>query len=418
MTTARNDINDSDEPDVVVIGAGPSGAIAAALLVQKGHSVRVLERETFPRFSIGESLLPQSMTFIEEAGMLDAVQAGGFQFKDGAAFLRGDTYTTFNFSEKTSAGWGTTFQVQRAKFDKILADEAARFGADVRYRHEITAVDVSGERPVVDYVDDAGNARQLSAKFLLDASGFGRVLPRLLDLHVPSAFPVRQALFTHVEDNISADWFDRNKILITVHDTHRDVWFWLIPFANGTASFGVVAEKAFLDGFDGSGEEKLFAIMRSEPVLAELLARARPIFPVREITGYSAGVKTLCGNGFALLGNAGEFLDPVFSSGVTVALKSASLAANLLDRQLRGESVDWQTEFAQPLKRGVDSFRAFVTSWYDERFQSIIFHHTQLNRVKSMICSVLAGYAWDNDNPFVKDGERRINVLAEICRAD
>ena len=403
--------------DVLVMGAGPSGAIAAALLVQKGYKVLVLEKEQFPRFSIGESLLPQSMQFIEQAGMMDAVQAGGFQFKNGAAFLRGETYTTFNFEEKTSAGWGTTFQVQRAKFDKILADEAERFGADIRYRHEITAVDVSGAQPRVEYRSPDGQTHAITAKFLLDASGFGRVLPRLLDLHVPSKFPVRQALFTHVEDNIDAEWFDRQKILVTVHAAHPDVWFWLIPFANGTASLGVVAEKTFLDRFEGTNEEKLFAIVKEEPPLRDLLARAKPLFPVREIVGYSAGVKTLCGNGFALLGNAGEFLDPVFSSGVTIAMKSATLAADLLDRQFRGEAVNWDEEFAVPLKRGVDAFRAFVTSWYDERFQSIIFHHTQLAKVKALICSVLAGYAWDKENPFVQDGERRINVLAEICRA-
>jgi flavin-dependent dehydrogenase len=404
------------EVDVLVMGAGPAGAIAAALLVQKGYRVLVLEKETFPRFSIGESLLPNCMTFIEQAGMLEAVQAGDFQFKNGAAFLRGEQYTTFDFNEKTTPGWGTTFQVQRARFDKILADEAARFGADVRYRHEITAVDVSGENPRVDYTDDNGNKCTIEAKFLLDASGFARLLPRLLDLHQPSNFPVRQALFTHIEDNITADWFDRNKILVTVHDAHRDVWFWLIPFANGTASLGVVAEKAFLDNFSGSNEEKLFAIVREEKPLGELLARARPLFPAREITGYSAGVKALCGKGFALLGNAGEFLDPVFSSGVTIAMQSATLAADLLDRQFKGETVDWDAEFAVPLKGGVDSFRAFVTSWYDERFQSIIFHHTHLAKVKAMICSVLAGYAWDKSNPFVQDGERRINVLAEICQ--
>lgn len=410
MNNAVNDV------DVLVMGAGPAGAIAAALLVQKGYRVLVLEKETFPRFSIGESLLPNCMTFIEQAGMLEAVQAGDFQFKNGAAFLRGEQYTTFDFSEKTTPGWGTTFQVQRAKFDKILADEAARFGADIRYRHEITAVDVSGEKPRVDYTDADGKQCTVEAKFLLDASGFARLLPRLLDLHQPSNFPVRQALFTHIEDNITADWFDREKILVTVHDAHRDVWFWLIPFANGTASLGVVAEKAFLDNFSGSNEEKLFAIVREEKPLGELLARAKPLFPAREITGYSAGVKALCGKGFALLGNAGEFLDPVFSSGVTIAMKSATLAADLLDREFKGEAVDWDKEYSIPLKRGVDSFRAFVTSWYDERFQSIIFHHTQLATVKSMICSVLAGYAWDESNPFVQDGERRVNVLAEICR--
>ena len=404
--------------DVLVIGAGPSGAIAAALLVQKGYRVLVLEREEFPRFSIGESLLPQSMEFIEQAGMLAAVQAGDFQFKNGAAFLRGDQYTTFDFREKFSPGWGTTFQVQRARFDKILADEAARFGADVRYRHEITAVDVSGERPQVRYRDPDGVERELEAKFLLDASGFGRVLPRLLDLHQPSNFPVRQALFTHVQDNIDEPWFDRNNILITVLDSQRDVWFWLIPFANGTASLGVVAEKATLDAYTGTNEERLFAIIGKEKGLADLLANAKPIMPMREIAGYSAGVKTLCGPGFALLGNAGEFLDPVFSSGVTIAMKSATLAADLLDRQFKGEAVDWQAEFAAPLKKGVDTFRAFVTSWYDERFQSIIFHQTQLKQVKEMICSVLAGYAWDERNPYVKEAERRINVLSQICQAE
>src|SRR5690606_23985844 len=215
---------DDAAPDVVVMGAGPSGAIAAALLVQKGHRVLVLEKEEFPRFSIGESLLPQCMEFIEQAGMLEAVQKGDFQFKNGAAFLRGDEYSTFDFRQKSTPGWGTTFQVQRAKFDKILADEAARFGADVRFRHEVTAVDVSGERPRVDYRDAEGAMHTVQPKFLLDASGFGRILPRLLDLHVPSTFPVRQALFTHVEDNITADWFDREKILITVHEAHPDVW--------------------------------------------------------------------------------------------------------------------------------------------------------------------------------------------------
>lgn len=403
--------------DVLVMGAGPSGAIAAALLVQKGYRVLVLEKEEFPRFSIGESLLPHCMTFIEQAGMLEAVQAGNFQFKNGAAFLRGEKYTTFDFEKKSSAGWGATFQVQRAKFDKILADEAARFGADIRYKHEVIAVAVNGEKPQVEYRDETGAVHSIEPKFLLDASGFGRILPRLLDLHMPSNFPVRQALFTHVEDNIDADWFDRNKILVTVHAAHPDVWYWLIPFANGTASVGVVAEKAFLDRFSGTAEEKLFTIIGEEKPLKELLANAKPLFPVREITGYSAGVKALCGKGFALLGNAGEFLDPVFSSGVTIAMKSATLAANLLDRQLRGETVDWDKEYAVPLKRGVDTFRAFVTTWYDQRFQSIIFHPDQLEKVKTWITSILAGYAWDMENPFVKDGERRINVLAELCSA-
>lgn len=194
------------------------------------------------------------------------------------------------------------------------------------------------------------------------------------------------------------------------------MWYWLIPFGDGRVSIGVVAEPSFFERYDGEAEEKLKTIIDEDPRLSELLARADYAFPVRMITGYSANVKSLHGNGYALLGNAGEFLDPVFSSGVTIAMRSASMAANLLDRQLQGEVVDWNAEFSVPLKKGVDTFRTFVTAWYDQRFQDIIFHDQQKDEIKRMISSILAGYAWDEANPYVADSERRLNVLAKICR--
>lgn len=408
----------TDKVDVLVIGAGPSGAIASALLVRNGYNVRVLEKETFPRFSIGESLLPQCMQYIEEAGMLAAVHAGGFQYKNGAAFLHKGDYTEIDFRQKFSAGWSTTYQVERSQFDKILADEAQKMGADIRYQHEIIDVDVSGGSAKVSYKNPEGEIASMEAGFLLDASGFGRVLPRLLDLNTPSDFPVRQALFTHVVDNIACDWFDRNKILITVHPQERDVWFWLIPFGDGKASIGVVAKQAFMERYPGDSEKKLRAILADEPDLSSLLENASFDFPVREITGYSANVSSLHGPHYALLGNAGEFLDPVFSSGVTIAMRSASMAAALLDRQFQGENVDWENAFSVPLMLGVNSFRTFVTAWYDRRLQDVIFHKRQRAEIKSMISSILAGYAWDESNPYVKESERRLNVLAEICRTD
>lgn len=408
----------TEKVDVLVIGAGPSGAVAAALLARNGHRVRVLEKEVFPRFSIGESLLPQSMQYIEEAGMLAAVHAAGFQYKNGAAFLRNGRYTEIDFRQKFSQGWGTTYQVERSRFDKILADEAQRMGAEISYDHEITGVDVSGDAPLVNYRNPEGKEAQLEAKFLLDASGFGRVLPRLLDLHVPSDFPVRQAVFTHVVDGIDADWFDRDKILITVHPQERDVWYWLIPFGDGKASIGAVAPEAFWRRFEGTAKDKLKAVIADEEQLSELLEHAEYFQDAREITGYSASVKSLHGRNYALLGNAGEFLDPVFSSGVTIALRSASMAAKLLNEQLKGEAQpDWELEFAQPLMVGVNSFRTFVSAWYDQRFQDVIFHDHHNADVKAMIASILAGYAWDERNPYVKDSERRLNVLAKICSA-
>jgi flavin-dependent dehydrogenase len=404
--------------DVAVIGAGPAGAVASALLVQKGHRVVVLEREHFPRFSIGESLLPQSMEFLEEAGMIDAVQQAGFQIKDGAAFEAGGRFFAFEFADKVSPGWSTTYQVKRAQFDKVLADEAARFGAKIYYGQTITAFDETPDGVALSYAGAAGGGR-LKTQFCLDGSGFGRVLPRLLDLDRPSEWPVRQALFTHVTDHIDPAGFDRNKILITVHPIHRDVWFWLIPFSDGTCSLGVVGEVGVVQGAPGIDDAaKLRHWVFSVPNLGRLLARAEWNVPVRQLAGYAAKVSSLHGKRFALLGNAGEFLDPIFSSGVTIALKSSSLAARCLDRQLHGEEVDWQAEFAEPLTKGIDTFRHFVRAWYDGQLQDIIFSADKAEpRVRQMVCAILAGYAWDADNPLVARTAPRLAALAELVRA-
>ncbi|ABF11252.1 flavin-dependent dehydrogenase [Cupriavidus metallidurans] len=401
--------------DVLIVGAGPAGSVAAGLLRKRGIGVLVIEKETFPRFSIGESLLPQSMAYIEEAGMLQAVVEAGFQYKNGAAFARGDRYTDFDFREKFSPGWGTTYQVQRAHFDDVLIREAQKQGAEVRFRHVVEAVDVSGAAPVVTVRDPDGNVYQVESRFLLDASGFGRVLPRLLDLESPSNFPVRAAIFTHVADRIPGGSFDRNKIRVSVHPEHVDVWYWTIPFSNGRCSQGVVAEKSFLDRYEGDEMTRLRQLVAEEPGLAKLLKDAEWDTPARQIVGYSANVRSLWGNGYALLGNAGEFLDPVFSSGVTIAFKSASLATACVARALAGESVDWETEYARPLKAGVDCFRAFVEAWYEGSFQKLIFHPNAPTDIRDMISSILAGYAWDLNNPFVTESRRRLSVLEQFC---
>ncbi len=401
--------------DVVVIGAGPSGTVASALLNQQSHRVLVLEREHFPRFSIGESLLPQCMAFLEQAKMLEAVQAGNFQFKNGAAFYHGERTECFDFSEKFTSGWGTTYQVQRARFDKILADEAQVQGVEIRFGHQLTAFEstLGGARLTVQ--EDNGSSYQVDAGFVLDASGFGRVLPRLLDLEEPSRMETRSALFTHICDRISDPGFDRNKIMITIHPQLQDVWYWLIPFSDGRASIGVVAPTELIDQMPGDNAQRLRTLVGEGGRLAQFLRAAEYDTEVRNIAGYSADVKRLYGDNFALLGNAGEFLDPIFSSGVTIALKSASLAAAALDRQLKGLQPDWEQEFAAPLREGVNTFRGFVDSWYDGRLQDIIFASNRNDKVKRMICSIFAGYAWDQDNPYVKNGAR-IDTLAEICR--
>lgn len=403
---------------VVIIGAGPSGAIAAALLKRKGHDVLVIERQHFPRFSIGESLLSHCLDFVEEAGMLEAVNAAGFQLKTGAAFAWGEQTSEFDFSDTFSDGKPTTFQVLRADFDKLLADQAALQGVDIRYGETIVSVDIERARPLLGVQREDGSAYQVEAQFMLDASGYGRVLPRLLDLEAPSNFPVRQAVFTHIEDHIDHTGFDRTKILITTHPTQRDIWFWTIPFSNGRCSLGVVAAAEHFASRSPDLDDCLRQFIAETPSLADALDKAVWDTPARAIGGYSANVKTLHGPGFALLGNAAEFLDPVFSSGVTIAMRSASMAAAVLHRQLQGESVDWQREFAEPLKRGVDTFRCYVEGWYAGTFQDVIYHPGSSPDIRRMISSILAGYAWDERNPFVAEPKRRLRMLSELCARD
>jgi flavin-dependent dehydrogenase len=282
---------------------------------------------------------------------------------------------------------------------------------------EITSIDVSGATPVV--TSKSGDEISVHRpKFVLDASGFGRTLPRLLNLERPADFPARAALFVHVKDNIVSGAFDRQKIRIGVHPTETHVWSWLIPFSDGNASLGVVASREHHAKFAGTLEERLWQVIGEEPKLRELLANAHTVRPVGEIVGYSASVTRLHGPGFALLGNAAEFLDPVFSSGVTIAMKSASLAASLLDRQFRGERTNWDQEFAEPLMFGVETFRTFVNGWYDGTLQDVIFHEQKDPQIHRMICSILAGYVWDPKNPYNgPQSARRLRALAATVRA-
>ncbi|USG62622.1 NAD(P)/FAD-dependent oxidoreductase [Sneathiella marina] len=404
-----------DKYDVVIIGAGPAGSLAATMLAQRGVNVLVIEKSGFPRFVIGESLLPQSMVYLEKAGILGAVKDADFQTKNGANFSDDTRFSSIDFSDKFTEGWSSTYQVQREKFDSLLAREAEKAGAKIWF--ENTVLDVQFDSEIVS-IKGCGQQGEylIKCRFVVDASGYGRVLPRLLNLGLPSTFPVRHALFTHVDDSLDRQDFDREKILITVHPKHSDIWFWLIPFSEGVSSVGVVCSAEHMARYHGSASDKLWALIGETTQLNDYLKGATERRPVSELSGYSSNVSRMCNSQFALLGNAGEFLDPVFSSGVTIAFKSADLLIDPLMRQLSGEDVDWEQDFAAPLKVGVDCFRAFVEAWYDGELQTILFNPPPYdNPIKKMIVSILAGYAWDEKNPFVKQGRRYIDLLAAQC---
>lgn len=402
--------------DVVVIGAGPAGAVAAALARRRGLSVRILEKTQFPRFQIGESLLPQCMMVLEQAGMVEAVDRAGFQRKNGAQIVRGEQQVDFEFSAKTTSGYNYTYDVTRAEFDHLLALEAEKQGAELHFRHEITTVDFGADSVQLVSRDAAGGEHCHRARFVLDASGFGRVLPRLLNLEKPADYPVRGALFTHVEARIDDARFDSGKVRVAIHPQHDDVWYWLIPLAHDRASIGVVAEDAHLQ-LDGTDPDaRLWTLIKQDPGMARMLRNARQLWPARSVRGYARSVTRLYGDRFALLGNAGEFLDPLFSSGVTLAMNSAALAVDALARELAGEPVDWDQAFVEPLMLGVDTFRGYVEAWYEGDLPHIMLNPSRHDRAYSMMCGVLAGYAWDRSNPYVGNSRRRLHALAQTLR--
>ncbi|MEO7996362.1 MAG: NAD(P)/FAD-dependent oxidoreductase [Gemmatimonadaceae bacterium] len=401
--------------DVVIIGAGPAGSVAAALLVNRGRKVEVVERQHFPRFSIGESLLPQCMAFLAEAGLVDDIDAVGFQFKDGAAFHRNGVNTGIYFPDKTTAGPGTTYQVRREIFDLALANGAAAKGANISFGEEVIAFESDDNGAAVTVRNEQGELRRIEAKFALDASGFGRVLSRLLNLELPSDFPPRRSVFCHVRDHITEPSLDRNKILITVHPTNPEIWYWLIPLADGLSSIGAVGPNQAIEAAGSTDHDRLWNLTREVDYLDLVLKNAEIVRPANTIGGYACRVKSLVGPSHALLGNAAEFLDPVFSSGVTIAMKSAVLATGLIERKFNGESVDWDRDFVRELYVGIETFRACVEAWYSGRLQRIIFNRpAELNDATKMLTAVLAGYAWDQQNAIVREPRRFLRLLDEL----
>lgn len=402
--------------DVVVIGAGPAGSIAAAGLLKHGKSVVVLERDEFPRFVIGESLLPRTNEILNNAGLLEDVEKFGFMRKEGAVFIHQGKKGQFNFAESTESDWDHSFQVPRADFDQILANGIIKKGADVRFRHQVNNVVFDDSSVEVFYQNlNDGKLASIKAKFIIDASGYGRVLPRLLDLDEVSDLKFRITLFAHIEKDIRPQGAAEGYIWIVA--LSDNAWVWVIPFSNGKTSVGVVGDQDVIDDLQGSDEDKFRQLIQQEPLLAERLQDMLIHMPVKRLEGYSVGVKQLFGDRYILTGNATEFLDPIFSSGVTVAVESAWRAQDVVNRYIDGEAVDFQKEYADYLMIGVNCFRDYVKSWYKGELNKIFHAENENSEIKRSICSVLAGYAWNEKNKFVSDTENALSTTLTLINA-
>ncbi len=398
--------------DVLVIGAGPAGTVAASIVNKAGFAVRIVEKLKFPRFVIGESLLPRCMEALEEAGFLDAVKEKKFQEKGGAKFVKNGKTCDYQFSRQFTKGWGWTWQVPRADFDKTLADTVEGMGVPIDYETTVTGIEFQGSESLTTVVDKNGNSSQIKARFIIDGSGYGRVIPKLFNLDRPSNLPPRKALFTHTVDLRRALSDEPNRITIVVHKPA--VWIWIIPFSTGITSLGFVGDPSFFTQYAGNPEQQLRSLIADESYLRERFNEVDFLFEPRVLESWSSTTDRFYGEGYVLTGNVTEFLDPVFSSGVTLATVSSQIAGKLVVEKLNGRDIDWENEYMKIMMQGVDTFRSYVMAWYEGTLDTIFFADNQDPLINSQICSVLAGYVWDLENPYVKNHRTGLHRLARI----
>ena len=220
----------------------------------------------------------------------------------------------------------------------------------------------------------------------------------------------------NVKDERRLEYDEPNRI--TIVDHKPGVWLWLIPFANDNTSVGFEGKAEIFEQFSGTPEEKYRAILASEPHIAERFKGTELVFEPRTLEGWSMSTEKFYGEGFVLTGNVTEFLDPIFSSGVTLATVSACNAGKLVARQLQGEKIDWEKDFMIPTMQGVNTFRTYVNTWYEGSLQEVFFAPKPNDSIKNQICSVLAGYVWDMENPYVRKHENAIDALVHLVRRE
>jgi flavin-dependent dehydrogenase len=400
--------------DVIVIGAGPAGSISAAKLNKHGFSVLVLEKMQFPRFVIGESLLPKCMDYLEELDLLSAIEAENFQKKTGATFFHNDLVCEFDFKNKYTKGWSYTYQVKRADFDHALIKAIEAKGVEVEFNATVISVDAVKERQIVEYTDLDENILKVKSRFLIDASGNGRVLPKLFNLQKPVESKSRGAVFAHVTDT-NKSFKEATNIYVQASEDNAS-WAWSIPFSDKTCSVGIVGDSEYIEECAKNNSENFLDTLRKFPSMKERFIESDLLFDPMKIINFSVAVTKLHGDGFVLCGNATEFLDPIFSSGVTLAMSSGYLGAELAIKELNGETVNWEKEYSDTMNAGIDVFRTYVNAWYSNELHQIIFAPKINELYKKQICSVLAGYVWDTTNPFVKKHKTLISTLAKVIK--
>lgn len=423
----------STDFDVAVIGGGPAGSTAAGYLAKAGLSVAVFESEIFPREHVGESLVPATTPVLLEIGAMAAVDAAGFPKKYGAAWTSAETrdidhqgFSGLNhdfraaevlFKERDQPGVDRdfTYHVDRAKFDQILLKHAQGLGATVYQGVRVHKVDFDGPTPVV-AGRIGGSEFRVPVRLVVDASGRRTLLGNQLKVKVSDPVFNQYAIHTWF------DGFDRKALAVNKDQADYifihflpliDTWVWQIPITETVTSIGVVTQKKRFAASKDDREKFFWDTVASRPDLLDALKNADQVKSFKSEGDYSYGMSQICGDDFVLIGDAARFVDPIFSSGVSVALNSARLACkDIIAAAAAGDfKKERFAEYERKLRRGVSNWYEFISIYY--RLNILFTAFVQDPRYRLDVLKMLQGDVYDDEEPAALTAMREVVSAVE-----
>lgn len=407
-------------PDVIVVGGGPAGSTAATLIARASHRVVLFDRERFPRFRLGESLMPASYWTLERLGVLERMATSPFPRKHSVQFFTADGRSSqpFYFSDVDKRKSSVTWQVDRAEFDKMLLDNAAAAGVEVIQQANVKDVVFDGERATgvrVQHVD--GKQEQVSARVVVDATGQTALISRKLGLKVADPSLRHAALYTRYRGAVRDTGIDEGATLI-LRTTGDESWFWYIPLPDDHVSVGVVGP---IDSLLQGRKKDPRAVFEEEigkcPALAERIAAAERVTNVGAIRDFSYISRRIAGDGWVMAGDAFGFLDPIYSTGVFLALKSGEMAADSINAALASGDLSGEQlgRHGAPYVAAMESLRKLVYAFYDKSF-SVAGFLKRNPQFKRQVVNMLIGNVFETPLDGLFDAMGRECELPESRR--